>query len=1780
MRTDSKHAIRTRQYLVFAAAICLFQAAIAQAQVRPDLTVVDQWEESGGVHFKLKNSGTAPAKAGHTTGLAVDGAAADTVVVSVAIAAGDTYEGSFPKYYWKCTADGSHKVVVRTDVYDTVSESNEKNNSREETWICDVTAPKITEGPKATSITQTSASIIWATNEDSDSLVQYGTASGVYKFSRSSQVLTTSHDIALDELKSGTKYYYMVQSADASGNAVQSDERTFRTEAEQVPAPDLIVDSLWEQSNQIRARIKNAGTGAAPANHRAGLYTNDRLVDSASVAVALNPGETADVTFVKFYFECHDAEHVFRVAADIDDRVAEQDETNNDLDGTIECDVTPLRILDGPSVASVTTTTADIAWVTNKPSDSNVVYDCYAGVLGESQSAPQQTIQHTIRLQNLTPGTVYQFQARSANQEGQSVESKPACFRTKTKGGKQPNITNVTFERESTEFPCYRMTAVIEDENGVDKVEFFADGTLLLTDYSPPFEAVLTPGFVGTVRGEFFRPWRIETIVSAGGMQDRWSDLFEPAYECDTIRADFEYPFPNERFYIPGDRAPAGTEIPLRVNAYKWDTILHDVAGVELLPGLSGIDLEQTEWPLVEVRFYVNGAHIGTVPSQSSHLYEIPWRADNAPLGTHVIRADAVANDQCIQTITEEIEIEQGEPEIEVTRQVWREENAFRIRLNIHNRGTVSYLCECVRDNVDGLQPIQDAFDDYLVWTTPSSHGQHNDVILDLFRDGSSVYEIPAHHTVRLEYYAIPVQYFILGAVKYEIGEDPVEVVDSTGSDEWTIRCPCIRTEDDILLDDEIDSAIEGSDYLIITNPDLCDSEFGSAAFVLSEMARLAYHRNGILGYPFGAGSDDPVWIRDCVRSWGREMSGSDGVAGNYLSNGYLLLVGETEILPAWTVNSPDIEWAGDTETVEVGLSDLPYGDVASSDNVPELCVGRIIGDSAGELTQAMTTSLNAGFDRSYGVVTSGSETDWENFVGEARSIVAAWNDQAGGGEIMTEEAKVHHWSAHVQKEQLVSGYDFPMDSGDGFVTGNLAGYGMSAVRVDPGTGVAYVVTAGNLDLISTPFSGAASFSLPFASGDALTAGDIDGDGEDEIVAGNLGLDRLVVVCDPPSTTAVTYLGFDADLEAWDAIACGNLYDSWGKEAIVVARPVDGGTVDIYEYADAGGALRWYDRLDIPFSSYDGLVIADMDPNNPDDEIVVGSDSAQRIYVYDQRGNLVMEIPCEPYTAYDSLVGGDFDGDGFDELAVLIDDVVSGCKRRLHIFNNACVSYDPAAGWQLVSRRNYLIYSRFLHFDGVRNTAGSGFDWVTCDDINGDGRQEICVARQGDDRLYVLDGYYSQGWMDRYLPVLQEDQDLIDLFVLIGHGNPGFCSPFSETDIGTLNLTAGPLVFALSCLTGNYEGEWWWYDHGVVDAHSDGDDGFAETFFAHGAAAYIGSTEVSGPANAVAGPAFLSQWDPDETAGKAFRDYRRGRAGSDDDDWRYWAMEYNYYGDPKFGALDGGLAAASVNKPDLSIAAADPLPADPEIEVPDYQIATVDGKDHVTIPGGDVLIEPNVPRVPIYRVEWEVPPGVVVQNVEIRQRGDLRTDIGLILPVTAMRTYFLDDANDLNVEPEPGWCPDRQLDWRIIPGADGAATLAVTLYPFEYNAQTTECRFYRQYTLDVETLDSRVRITALLTDSRTYAPGDPVTVQLGLSAEGQAQDAYVETAIRQYGSDELVAGLLLDDLGGLAGTASYAATWDSAAATPGFYYVETKIVDATGQILARETALFRLKPQE
>lgn len=99
----------------------------------------------------------------------------------------------------------------------------------------DVKAPFISE-VVATSTTATTTVITWFTDEEADSKVWYDTATPLVVTDltpmATSSVLVTEHEITVFDLTPDTTYYYLVSSADETGNYEISIEGTFDTSFE------------------------------------------------------------------------------------------------------------------------------------------------------------------------------------------------------------------------------------------------------------------------------------------------------------------------------------------------------------------------------------------------------------------------------------------------------------------------------------------------------------------------------------------------------------------------------------------------------------------------------------------------------------------------------------------------------------------------------------------------------------------------------------------------------------------------------------------------------------------------------------------------------------------------------------------------------------------------------------------------------------------------------------------------------------------------------------------------------------------------------------------------------------------------------------------------------------------------------------------------------------------------------------------------------------------------------------------------------------------------------------------------------------------------------------------------------------------------------------------------------------------------------------------------------------------------------------------------------------
>ena len=80
----------------------------------------------------------------------------------------------------------------------------------------------------ASNITTDSATITWITDQQADSLVEYGTTTS-YGSSASDTAMVTSHSITLTGLVPGTTYHFKITSTNSYGFSSSSGDETFTT---------------------------------------------------------------------------------------------------------------------------------------------------------------------------------------------------------------------------------------------------------------------------------------------------------------------------------------------------------------------------------------------------------------------------------------------------------------------------------------------------------------------------------------------------------------------------------------------------------------------------------------------------------------------------------------------------------------------------------------------------------------------------------------------------------------------------------------------------------------------------------------------------------------------------------------------------------------------------------------------------------------------------------------------------------------------------------------------------------------------------------------------------------------------------------------------------------------------------------------------------------------------------------------------------------------------------------------------------------------------------------------------------------------------------------------------------------------------------------------------------------------------------------------------------------------------------------------------------------------
>ena len=146
--------------------------------------------------------------------------------------------------------------------------------------------PPVISNIVVSGIGQTSATVTWTTNTNSNSQVNYGLTISYGSSSALNPSLVTSHSVALSGLSAGTTYHYQVLSRDGSGNLTTSPDNSFTTQL----APDTTPPAASitaPSAGSVSGTITYSATASDPTVNgqvTSGLFSLTLYVDGSLFA--------------------------------------------------------------------------------------------------------------------------------------------------------------------------------------------------------------------------------------------------------------------------------------------------------------------------------------------------------------------------------------------------------------------------------------------------------------------------------------------------------------------------------------------------------------------------------------------------------------------------------------------------------------------------------------------------------------------------------------------------------------------------------------------------------------------------------------------------------------------------------------------------------------------------------------------------------------------------------------------------------------------------------------------------------------------------------------------------------------------------------------------------------------------------------------------------------------------------------------------------------------------------------------------------------------------------------------------------------------------------------------------------------------------------------------------------------------------------------------------------------------------------------------------------------
>jgi hypothetical protein len=227
------------------------------------------------------------------------------------------------------------------------------------------TTPPAISGVYGSSITASTATITWTTDEASNSQIEYGTTTSYGSSTALNSSMVTSHSQTLSGLAPDTLYYYRVRSSDAAGNLAMLGGFTFRTTALQDAISPTIsgIDSsnITASTATINWRTNEASNTQIDYGRTTGYGTSTAL--DGSMVRSHSQTLSGLIPNTMYYYRVKSSDAAGNLA------------TLGGLKFTTAsvADTTPPSI-SGVNSSSISSSTATIVWSTNEAANSQVEY--------------------------------------------------------------------------------------------------------------------------------------------------------------------------------------------------------------------------------------------------------------------------------------------------------------------------------------------------------------------------------------------------------------------------------------------------------------------------------------------------------------------------------------------------------------------------------------------------------------------------------------------------------------------------------------------------------------------------------------------------------------------------------------------------------------------------------------------------------------------------------------------------------------------------------------------------------------------------------------------------------------------------------------------------------------------------------------------------------------------------------------------------------------------------------------------------------------------------------------------------------------------------------------------------------------------------------------------------------------------------------------------------------------------------------------------------------------